>query len=59
MPFKSKAQLRKFGEMVKQGTMKKEEFKKWVVDTPNIQDLPERAGQQKAKVGVVKKVKSL
>lgn len=44
MPFKSKAQMRKFGEMVKQGKMTKEEFEKWAKDTPDTKNLPEKIG---------------
>lgn len=47
MPLRSKAQLRKFGEMVKQGKMSQAEFQKWLNDTPNVNDLPERAGDSK------------
>lgn len=45
MPLKSKAQMKKFGAMVKEGKMSQEEFDKWIKDTPNINDLPERAVQ--------------
>ncbi len=47
MPFKSKAQLRKFAELVKQGKMSKREFDKWVKETPNIKSLPERVKKKK------------
>jgi len=42
MPFKSKAQVRKFGAMVKRGEMSQAEFDKWLKHTPNIKGLPER-----------------
>lgn len=41
MPFKSEAQRRKFGELVKQGKISKEEFNKWNSETGKSQ-LPER-----------------
>lgn len=47
MPFKSKAQMKKFGEMVSEGKMSKEEFDKWAKDTPNIKHLPERLSPEK------------
>ena len=48
MPFKSKAQVRKFGAMVKRGEMSQAEFDKWLKHTPNIKGLPERVGKNKA-----------
>ena len=42
MPFKSKAQIRKFGELVKQGKISKREFNLWLRDTPDIKHLPKR-----------------
>ena len=42
MPFRSKAQVRKFGELVKQGKMTEAEFQRWLHETPNIKRLPER-----------------
>ncbi len=42
MPFKSKSQLRKFGELVKQGKMKPKVFKEWLSATPSVKNLPER-----------------
>lgn len=47
MPFKSKAQVRKFAELVKQGKISKREFNKWVKETPNMKKLPERAKARK------------
>lgn len=52
MPFKSEAQRRKFGEMVKQGKMKQEEFDKWAKDTPKGK-LPERIGKKTSKINSV------
>lgn len=46
-PLKSKAQMRKFGEMVKQGKMSQAEFDKWIADTPNVGDLPEKVSPSK------------
>lgn len=42
MPFKSRMQIKKFAEMVKQGTMSKQEFHKWLNETPDPSDLPDR-----------------
>lgn len=49
MPFQSKSQLRKFGEMVKQGTMTQAEFDRWLKETPNVHSLPERVTPQHPK----------
>lgn len=43
MPLKSKAQLRKFGALVKKGEISPAKFKEWRDETPNIKELPERA----------------
>lgn len=45
MPFKSEAQRRKFGEMVKQGKISKATFDEWNSDTPA--HLPSRVGKKK------------
>ena len=61
MPFRSKAQVRKFGAMVKRGEISQAEFDKWLKHTPNIKGLPERVGKKKVtkkKRKVVKKKKS-
>lgn len=42
MPFKSRAQLRKFGHMARTGEISKEEFEEWKRHTPNVSKLPER-----------------
>jgi hypothetical protein len=47
MPFRSKAQVRKFGAMVKRGEMSKAKFEEWLHETPNIKRLPERVGKKK------------
>ena len=47
MPFKSWAQVRKFGSLVKQGKMSKETFKKWLKETPSVNSLPERKNDKK------------
>lgn len=47
MPFKSLSQVRKFGEMMKQGKMSHQEFEKWANETPNMSSLPERIGKKK------------
>ena len=43
MPFKSKAQMRKFGEMLKQGKITKDTFDEWAHATPDVEKLPERS----------------
>ncbi len=42
MPFKSKAQMRKFGAMARRGEISKAEFEEWLRETPNVSKLPER-----------------
>jgi len=46
MPFKSKAQIAKFGELVKQGKMKQSAFDEWMKRTSNPAALPERLGEK-------------
>ncbi len=40
MPFKSKAQVGKFGALVGQGKMSPATFHAWAAETPNIKKLP-------------------
>ena len=54
-PLKSKAQLGKFAELVKSGQMSKDEFHKWLNETPDIKKLPERAPKPQ-KIGRIKKI---
>lgn len=49
MPFKSKAQVRKFAELVKQGEMSQAKFDEWAKATPSMDKLPERIGPAKKK----------
>lgn len=49
MPFKSKAQLRKFGAMLKRGEITKATYNRWIKHTPNIKGLPERKKKTKKK----------
>ncbi len=49
MPFRSKAQLRKFGAMARRGEISEEEFREWRDATPNISKLPERVGRKTVK----------
>jgi len=49
MPFKSKAQLRKFFRLAKQGKISDETLQEWIAATPNIVILPERVGRRKSK----------
>ena len=42
MPFKSKAQMRKFFAMKSRGELPKGKAKEWAKKTPNIKSLPER-----------------
>ena len=45
MPFKSEAQRRKFGAMVKKGEITKKTFDEWNAETPK--NIPERKGKPK------------
>lgn len=47
MPFRSKAQVRKFGAMVGRGEISKSTFNKWKKHTPSIKKLPERKRKKK------------
>lgn len=53
-PFKSKAQLRKFAQMVKTGEITQSKFDEWASATKNTKKLPERvsrpAGVKKVRV---------
>lgn len=49
IPFKSKAQIGKFGAMVKRGEMSKAKFEEWLHETPNIKSLPKRVKKKKKK----------
>jgi len=55
MPFKSKAQLGKFAELVKSGKMSQETFDTWIKETPSVEKLPDRI----RKGNVIRKVKKL
>lgn len=46
MPFKSKDQVRKFGELVSQGKMSQATFDEWNKDTDHAK-LPDRIGPKK------------
>lgn len=45
MPFKSEAQRRKFGAMVKKGEISKKTFDEWNAETPK--NIPERKSKPK------------
>lgn len=53
MPFKSEAQRRKFGELVKQGKMSQQTFDEWNKNTPG--KIPSRI---KPKVSSVEDIKA-
>ena len=55
MPIRSKSQLRRFGQLVKEGKLSQAEMDKWIKETPNIKGLPERLGQSRP--GKIKKAK--
>ena len=57
MPFRSKAQVRKFGAMVKRGEISKKKFEEWLHETQNIKKLPERVEKKKTKKKVCRKKK--
>jgi hypothetical protein len=54
MPFKSEAQRRKFGAMVKEGKISEKTFNEWNAETPK--NIPERA---KAKVKTLADLKKI
>lgn len=45
MPFKSKAEIRKWGELVKQGKIPQAKFDEAMRSTKDVHKLPERVGQ--------------
>lgn len=49
MPFKSKAEMRKWGELVKQGKISQAKFDEALRLTKNPHKLPERIGPEKPK----------
>jgi len=49
MPFKSKAQLRKFFQLEKQGKITDEQLQEFIASTPNIKGLPEKVKSKKHK----------
>ena len=59
MPFESKAQLRKFGELVKQGKMSQATFDEWLKATPSVHELPERTTLEQPKTPKTPKVHSV
>ncbi len=54
MPFKSKAQRRKFAELLVKGEIKPDTFEEWNRETGK-KKLPERVGHKKKKKKAVKK----
>lgn len=56
MPFKSKAQIKRFGEMVKKGDITQEKFNQWMSETPSPKKLPERIGRSPRSIGDLKKI---
>lgn len=42
MPFRSKAQMRKFAVMERQGKLPRGTFRRWLRHTPNVKRLPRR-----------------
>jgi hypothetical protein len=56
MPFKSQAQRRKFGELVKQGKMSQETFDTWNKETGK-KKLPEKIGPKPT--GMIRRPKRL
>ena len=49
IPFRSKAQVRKFGAMVQRGEISREKFDEWAHATKNIKGLPERLKRKNKK----------
>ena len=50
MPFASKAQMRKFTILVKQGKMTPEKFKEFKTRTENLKKLPEKVRRKVRKI---------
>ncbi len=57
MPFKSKAQRRKFAQLLVEGKIKPETYEEWNRETGS-KALPERAGSNKKKKAPRKRTKS-
>ena len=49
MPFKSKAQVRKFDHLLSEGKITQAQFDQWHAETPNIKKLPARVKKAKKK----------
>lgn len=47
MPFKSRAQIRKFEQLVKEGKITYTKLVNWIEETPNIDKLPEKIRKKK------------
>ena len=56
MPFKSKAQMKKFADMVESGEMKQSVFDEWMKDT-DVKSLPEKSPA--AKPGIIRRPRRL
>lgn len=48
MPFVSKAQVRKFDHLLREGKITKEQYDQWHAETPNIKKLPARVKKKKS-----------
>lgn len=57
MPFKSKSQMRRMAQLVKEGKLSQGEYDKHQQDTPNVEHLPDRA--KPPRVTKAKKVKTI
>ena len=57
MPFKSKAQRRKFAELLVEGKIKPDTYEEWNRETGS-KTLPERVGSKKKRKGSTKRRKS-
>jgi hypothetical protein len=57
MPFKSKAQVRKWGQLVKEGKIKESTYKEALSATKDFGKLPERVGSKTNKIQKVKVIK--
>lgn len=47
MPFVSKAQVKKFDQLLSEGKITQEQFNQWHAETPNIKKLPNRVKKKK------------
>ena len=59
MPFKSRAQIAKLAQLVKEGKLSQQKFNEFAAATKSINALPERVSKvnRKKTIGKIKKIK--